>query len=363
MPRKKFDSMSKSRAQLYGQMVGLTLAGCWRRLPQPLDLNSVRLAEIVPLLQISGAAALGWWRLSHSNLAHTPLAETLRGAYRLNTLQARITQDTIGEVVAHLGSVGIEPILVKGWAVARLYPEQGLRPLGDIDLCVRPEEFERAGKALEDLGDRRYDVDLHRGFESLGGGKVDEIHARSRLANLGNTNVRVPCAEDHLRILCMHFLREGGWRPLWLCDIAAAVEALPEEFDWSYCLGNDRSRSDAVICSIAVAHQLLSANIGRTPAARKTRELPRWLVPAILKEWGSPQPSMLRRHRAPITSYIRYPSGILQGLRDRWPNPIEATVGMRGPFNDFPRFPFQVGDCLARTLRFAVRQPKSIRQR
>ncbi|MDT4968132.1 MAG: hypothetical protein QOJ64_2869 [Acidobacteriota bacterium] len=354
--------MLKSRAELSGQMVGLTLAGCWRRLPPPSDLNSVGLEEIVPLLQISGAAALGWWRLSHSNLAHSTSAETLRGTYRLNTLQAKITQNAICEVVDHLRSVGIEPILVKGWAAARLYPDQGLRPYGDIDLCVRPDEFESAGKALEDLGDRRYDVDLHCGFESLGGGDVDEVHARSRIADLGNTKVRLPCAEDHLRILCMHFLREGGWRPLWLCDIAAAVEALPEEFDWSYCLGNNRSRSDAIICSIAVAHQLLGADIDQTPAARKTRDLPRWLVPAILKEWGSPQPSMSGRHRAPIASYIRYPYKILRGLRDRWPNPIEATVGMRGPFNDFPRLPFQIGSCLARAATFATRFKQTRRE-
>jgi len=30
---------------------------------------------------------------------------------------------------------GVEPILGKGWAIARLYPERGMRPYGDIDLA------------------------------------------------------------------------------------------------------------------------------------------------------------------------------------------------------------------------------------
>jgi hypothetical protein len=36
----------------------------------------------------------------------------------------------------------------------------------------------------------------------------------------------------------------------------------------------------------------------------------------------------------------------------RWPNGIEATVGLRGPFNGLPRLPFQVAECVTRTARF-----------
>jgi hypothetical protein len=32
---------------------------------------------------------------------------------------------------------------------------------------------------------------------------------------------------------------------------------------------------------------------------------------------------------------------------------VEATVGRRARFNGLPRLPFQIGECLARTLRFA----------
>ncbi|HEX8847465.1 MAG TPA: nucleotidyltransferase family protein [Pyrinomonadaceae bacterium] len=354
--------MLKALAESPGSLVASALAGSWRRSPTKLECTASELEEIAPLLQSSGAAALCWWRIQPSDLLReTPAAKGFRQAYRLNILQDALTQQTIKKTLALLRSADIEPLLVKGWAAARAYPEQGLRPYGDIDLCVRAEQFAAAENALKDLKER-FEVDLHRGFEKFGGGSVDEIYARSQLVTFGDVEVRVPSAEDHLRILSIHMLREGAWRPLWLCDIAVAVETRASSFDWDRCLTADRRRADWVICAISLAHQLLGASVRDTPAARRSRPLPRWLVPAILKEWGSPLPSMRQRHITPMARILRRRKGVLAGLRDRWPNPIEATVGMGGPFNGLPRLPFQIGNCLARTVKFAGRLPKALRQ-
>jgi hypothetical protein len=53
---------------------------------------------------------------------------------------------------------------------------------------------------------------------------------------------------------------------------------------------------------------------------------------------------------------------LLKALRTRWPNPIEATVGTRGPFNNWPRLPFQIGESLLRTASFAARLINSARE-
>jgi hypothetical protein len=354
--------MADACIESLGHLVAEMLTGSWRRSPTPLECTALELEEIAPLLQMSGAAALCWWRIQSSSLRGISVAKSFHHAYRLNTLQAVINQQTIEETLALLRSVEIDPILVKGWAVARVYPEQGLRPYGDIDICVRPEQFALAERALNNLPDKQYEVDLHCGFEKFGGGSVDEIYARSQLSRLGETNARVLCPEDHLRILCIHMLREGAWRPLWLCDIAAVVESLPANFDWDGCLSRNRRQADWVICAITLAQQLLGADISHTPAADRTRRLPRWLIPTILKEWESLMPSMTQRHRVPIANYLRSPVGVLRGLRHRWPNPIEATISVRGSFNNLPRFPFQLGNCLARTAKFAARLPKLLRE-
>jgi hypothetical protein len=341
-----------------GSSVVAALAGAWRRTPTAFEGSAADLEEVVPLLLKMGAAALCWWRVRHSDLRATPAAEELHQTYRLNTLQAALHQRAIEQVVTLLRSAEIEPILVKGWAAARLYPEMGLRPCGDIDLCVHPEQYAAADGALKSLKGTQYEVDLHSGFDKFGRGSFDGFYDRSQLVQSGETCVRVLCAEDHLRILCVHLLREGAWRPLWLCDIAVAVESRLADFDWDVCLTKDRVLADWILCAITLAQQLLGARVDGTPAARRTRPLPRWLIPTILKEWESRLPSMSQRHRAPMAGFLNYPAEILKGLHHRWPNRIEATVSMRAPFNELPRLPFQIGNCVARTAKFAARLPK-----
>jgi hypothetical protein len=355
--------MAEVRVKSPGRLVAEMLRGSWRLSPPSLELTASQLKEITPLLQKSGAAALSWRRVQASDLRDVPHARQLQQSYRQCTLRAALIQQTIKRTITLLRSIGIEPILVKGWAAARLYPEQGLRPYGDIDLCVRPEQLAAAKTALKDLPDEQHEVDLHCGFETLGGGSVDEIYARSHLAQLEEAHVRVLSAEDHLRVLCIHMLREGAWRPLWLCDIAAAVESRPARFDWNKCLGENRRQADWIICSIALSELLLGANVSDTPAERRSDHLPRWLAATVLKEWEAEKPSMPERHITPMARYLRYPAGVLKGLRHRWPNPIEATVQVRGPFNVLPRLPFQLGNCLARTAKFTLRLPQSLRQK
>ena len=345
-----------------GSVVAEMLTGSWRRSPTPCECSSADLEAIAPLVLESGAAALCWWRIRDCDLQTTEAAERLRRAYHLNSLQAGIQQERIEQIVALLRAAGIEPILVKGWAAVRLYPDEGVRPCGDIDLCVRPEQFAAADVALKDLKDERYEVDLHRGFAKFGGGSFDQVYDRAQLIRVGETGVRVPCAEDHLRVISIHMLREGAWRPLWLCDVAAAVESRPANFDWDCCLGKKRHWSDWVVCALRLAQQLLCADISDTPAAERLKPLPRWLVPTIMKEWGSSQPSMVQRHHAPMASYWRRPLGVLTGLRHRWPNPIEATISAGGQFNQLPRLPLQIGSYVARSAKFAARLPRLLRE-
>jgi hypothetical protein len=184
---------------------------------------------------------------------------------------------------------------------------------------------------------------------------IGEVHARSRSLDMGGVSVKVPAPEDHLRILCLHLLRHGAWRPLWLCDIAAALESRDACFDWDTCLGTDR-RSDWIACAVGLANNLLGANAAGTPAERRAERLPRWLLPTVLRQWGSHY-----KFRGPLQAYLRHPAGLLKELRHHWPNSIEATVNMKGPFNGLPRFPFQVGDTLARAAGFVRRMPRLLR--
>jgi hypothetical protein len=350
--------MKITSSKTLGGLVAAFLSGAWRLKPPALDLSSQDLEKIVPLLLRSGAGGLGWWRLREGELQDSVAATELRQAHRLYTLQSRINKTKIERVFTVLRAAGVEPVLIKGWAAARYYPEQGLRPYGDIDICVRREDYQSAEAALADLDPVRFKVDLHSGFAKFGIREEEKLFARTELVNIGGAEIRILGAEDHLRVVCFHLMREGAWRPLWLVDVAAALESRPQSFDWNYCLG-ERLQARPVVSAIALAHLLLGASIEGIPEAQRFNKNPRWLVATVLNEWGSLKPSMSRRHEVPMMSHLRHQGDLLNGLRHRWPNAIEATTTMNGPFNELPRLPFQIGNALLRIGAFLAHLPKA----
>jgi hypothetical protein len=336
----------------HGRVLAGALAGAWRTSPSPLILPTTALEEITPLLVKSGTAGLAWRRISNSDLPICNAALHLRQAYRYEVLQAALREHQLIQSLKLLHSARIEPLLAKGWAVARLYPERGLRPYGDIDLYVRPEQYPIALAALAPYGSRTGAVDLHEGIAALNDRPLDEPYDRSQTVGLADVNVRVLAPEDQLRHLCLHLLRHGASSPLWLCDIGAALESLPVDFDWEYFLGGHRQRTDWAVCALGLTHHVLGARLDHTPIARRAEYLPGWLVPAVFRRW-----QLGRGHigTLPAAALLRRPAGFLKALRLRWPNPIQATVSLGGPFNELPRLPFQLGECIKRTSQFLAR--------
>lgn len=355
----------EARTEARGRLVAAVLAGAWRRMPPPLEQTPEELAEATPLLLESGAGALGWWRVRSSALQSTLEASHLQDAYRLYTLRSVLHRRSIADAATLLRGAGIEPMLVKGWAVARLYPEEGLRPYGDIDLCVRPDQYAAAGAVLNGARGRPYVVDLHQGFARLDGLSWEELYERSQVLKLGDAEVRVLGPEDHLRLLCVHLLRHGAWRPLWLCDIGAAVEHRHADFDWDHCLGRNRTRADWVACAIGLAHTLLGARVDDTPVAGRAGHLPGWLVPHVLKNWAAPFPSLYSPNsfERPLITYLRRPAGIMRAIRQRWADPLEATIKVGGPLNDLPRLPFQVANLVWQAICFLKKVPRLLEER
>ncbi|HXG65034.1 MAG TPA: nucleotidyltransferase family protein, partial [Blastocatellia bacterium] len=206
-----------------GHLVAAALAGAWRE--QPPAGCAVEFEQVVPLLLASGSAGLGWWRVRHSELKASAVGLELQQAYRFSVLRAAFLRSQIKDTITLLRSGGVEPVLVKGWAVARLYPDQGLRPYGDIDLCVMPQQYRQAAKLLKIAEGMDYPADLHNGFRNLADESPEELYERSQTVELDGIAVRVAAPEDHLRILALHMLRHGVSRPLWLCDVAVALES------------------------------------------------------------------------------------------------------------------------------------------
>ena len=338
---------SQSRAER-GKLVADLLAGSWRSSAPLVSASVEEWNEVAELLVRSGAGGLAWCRVRETVLRDAVFARQLHQVYRLQSLQAALHERSIKRVVPLLRDIGVEPLLVKGWAISRIYPEVPMRPYCDLDVCVLPDYYTKASEALKSIEGLGTNVDLHAGFGKFYDRRTDDIFARSQLVRLDDIGVRVLCEEDNLRYLCMHLLRHGAVRPLWLCDIAVALESHTSEFDWDRCLAGSRREADWVACAIGLASLLLGVDIERTPVANRAQKLPSWLVKAVLRDWG------IVRSPRQVHALLRQPSRLLGELPEEllrhWPNPIEATMTLRGPLNRLPRFPFQVGHVVSRTV-------------
>ena len=320
-------------------------------------MSEARLEALAPLLEGSGAGALAWRRLRHSPLREHPSARPLRQAHAHQALDAQLQEREIEKILLHLAAHGIEPLLVKGWSVARLYSEAGLRPFGDLDLVVRPEQGALAASVLQvdvdsDEGEGEF-VDLKTRLRPIYGLPLDEALAEAQRVRVGRATVCLLSPEHHLRLLCLHFLRHGAWRPLGLCDIAVALEERPENFSWARCLSADRRLADQVACALGLAHQILGARTAGTAVEERALRLPPWLVPAVLRAWGAP---MLAQHVPPplFAQMPRLPGPVMHALRLRWPSPVEAVVNTRFPLDIHP-LPAQVLLYVRMCLRFLGR--------
>ena len=343
----------------HGMLVANALEGSWRQDPSPCELSKGELDEIAPILLKSGAAGLVWWRLGHA--AQSQTQEEFFQAYKRQTLQSAVHEDDVTQVFRLLHEAKLDALLVKGWAIARLYPDSGLRHYGDLDLCVRAKDYSRAAELLKGEVAKEVWIDLHKGAAALDCVTEEELFERSVLVRSGEVSVRVPSSEDHLRILCLHLLRHGAWRPLWLCDVALALESREANFGWEVFFGKDKRQSDWLACVLGLAHHVLGARLEGTPVIERANTLPGWLPRSVLRRWGRWFNADYRdRARYSLWSHRWKPMRLLEDIYFRC-DPLRATVEMGGPFNNRPRLPYQLAALLRRTPEVTARMLTSLK--
>lgn len=334
-----------------GKSISRFLAGSWREAGSHAHFDRDETRAIAPILLAGGAGPLAWWRLGGGELeSEGPPVPEFHQAYRIWRLLLREKEANASFAVALLREKGIQAIVFKGAVAARLYPDLGLRPYGDVDLAVAPSDDALARKTIRGCVSEGISIDLHHRArtEAVSSGSLrqpdesfgelddvpwDEVMNRSVILKLAAGDVRVPSPEHHLRLLCIHFMKHGGFRALWLCDIAAAVERAGPSFDWNIFLKGDAWRTRCALVALQLAGELLEARIDGTPA-QTAPLLPAWVAPSVLREWASPE--RWPGHRPLANSLFRTPWRIPVELVRRWPGPLESTVNQGTEFEAFP---------------------------
>jgi hypothetical protein len=304
------------------------------------------------------------------SLRDKPEAAILQDTYRTFVVEEMKYAASLRFLVELFAEAGLEPLFFKGPAVSRHYCESHLRPSGDIDICAPPGRHDECRNLLRrhsnslasspgiglsqetgqfvvhcGPGERACEVDLHSSLERFALRSLEAVFARSELIKLGGASIRVPAADDHLRLVAIHFLSHGGWRPVWLCDIAAMLEDLPQNFDWDRCLGDEPRTARWISSAIELAHRLLGASVDRMPSNSRIQRLPKWLTRTVLKEWQTPVETRYRG--ASLTFALARPQHWLDprklvvDIKARWPNAIQATIETGGSFDEGARLPYQ----------------------
>jgi hypothetical protein len=208
---------------------------------------------------------------------------------RWQILQRLVQEKQIAEAFRLFRKNGIEPILIKGWSAARFYPLPEQRLSSDLDLAVGKVDFEKAEHILASGKFAHLTIDLHRELRHLDSLDWDKLFERSKLIPIGTEKIRVLCDEDNLRVLCIHWLNDGGFHRKRLWDLYWAVKNRGPEFEWDKCLNSVSAKHrKRIIGAIEAASRFYGLPIAELPfydEIKNRRILSQKIVETVLFEW------------------------------------------------------------------------------
>jgi hypothetical protein len=182
------------------------------------------------------------------------IERALRSAYEANLRRSLWFTAELARIMRHFERWQFRAVPYKGPVLAQsLYCDVGLRSFSDLDFLISPVDFERAKRALAEIGYRPA-ADLTPAFERLGlrtgyersfdgaAGKnlvelqwalvphfygvdwrVEDLLAGAGRTVVGGCEVACLSPEDSLLALCLHAAKHLWTRLIWLADIAETL--------------------------------------------------------------------------------------------------------------------------------------------
>lgn len=208
---------------------------------------------------LSGVAT----QMKGSNRPPVSMLGEMQLAMRFNLMNHLKLKQILVSAVKLLQQHNIEPVLLKGFSLAMLYPNPNLRQFGDIDLYVGLGDFHEACKLLctlpggynwreeEDFGKHYniefgpYPMEIHRVSADLSGHKElpvyesierEGLSEKTQRVNFEGFELRIPSKEFMVFFTFFHawthFLTTGvGWRQI--SDVALTLHAYHGQLDLS----------------------------------------------------------------------------------------------------------------------------------
>lgn len=267
--------------------------------------------------------------------------QEIENAEYFHQLKLKVFETQLEDIFQTAKKEKLEIITIKGWAVARLYKSPQTRIFNDIDICIKPEQFNKKNKLLEE----KYPIDFHKGLRHLDNLSWDALYSNSKVIETENPKkIRILSDEDHLRILVVHWLTDSGTYKQRLWDFYFLLES-NKDFDWEKCLDVvSETRRKWIICTLGLAEIYTDLDLSKTPIYNAQKQIPKWLFKALEKEWKSGV------HLQPFGSFWNgNKKHFWEQLKKRVPpNPILATVYSEGKFDESSRLKYQIENVFIR---------------
>lgn len=239
-------------------------------------------------------------------------------------------------VLKDLDMHGISALPFKGPALAcLLYGDPALRHFDDLDILVRPSNYQAAQQCLLARG---YQLQERRAFHTslmLARGNCEivvELHEdimpalfpfrtdrqgiweRCGTFALGGLPMRTLAPEDLLLFLCVHGSRHLWLRLQWICDIAQLLRRAPS-LDWELTLTQARRAGGQrmLLLGVVLAHDLLGAPLP-PEIVQQARRDPRTMALARQVHW--------RLFEGPLQRFkpwkdVQFRAQLIDRVRDR----------------------------------------------
>jgi hypothetical protein len=234
---------------------------------RPLERVDVDWEELFQAVCRNGLLALAHQHLEQQPSDDYPpphFRQWIKQAKAINAVQMETFDDQIRPVLASLNDAGIDYLVVKGPAVARLiYPNPGLRSFTDLDLVVRERDWAAVHPLMMELGFRSVEnlpepppklarpmvshglqywddeaqflVEVH--FDDLlesglASRDLEGFWQRVQTVGIEGVPFKVLSLEDQLITLSAHVHYHGYTRLSWLSDIAFIIRDHAADLDW-----------------------------------------------------------------------------------------------------------------------------------
>jgi hypothetical protein len=231
--------------------------------------------ELPTHAEIQGMPTLFWHHVQQAHIKiPTETQLIFKGLYLRTRVYNQILTRALLEMIPILNKAGIQPLLLKGLALAhQYYPNPALRPVSDIDLYFEKKDFLRAAQLFQEAGykvkppaaPKKYipksltadrlsneginiHVELHH-YDPRGGHKKGNIadtefahlHGKPAKIKIEGATIPVPNVLDTLLFLSRHLTKHiftgNEKHPAqlkWFADIVSLVERHADTLDWEF---------------------------------------------------------------------------------------------------------------------------------